>query len=377
MNTDKIPFIVRLPLVLVSILAIGYLLSLGQIILAPLTFAIFTAIIFLPFANLLERKFGLSRAWSTVVSVLLLIVVLSGICYFFAYQLSDLLNDWPKLQKQLEIIFHRIQIWFFHNFNLNLDEQMEYLKQGAEKLVSSSGIIIGITIGMFSSSVFFLFLSIIFFMAMLNYRRIFYKFITNVFAQKHIAKVEDILAEIQIMVKHYLSGLIIQIIIVFVIVSAFLTIMGVKYAILLGAITGFLNVIPYIGIGISTVITLLISFATGSSANMLILALGFLATHSIDANVTLPFVIGSKVKINALFSFLAILVGEALWGISGMFLCIPILGVLKIIFDRVDGLQPWGLLIGDDEVHRHRRKKNKNKKEPTEAEPEATEIEEQ
>jgi predicted PurR-regulated permease PerM len=359
MNTDKIPFIIRLPLVLVSIIAIGYLLSLGQIILAPLTFAIFTAIIFLPLANLLEKKLGLSRGWSTVVSVLLLIIVLSAICYFFAYQLSDLVNDWPKLQKQLEIIFHRVQIWFFHNFNLNLDEQMEYLKQGAEKLVSTSGLIIGITIGMFSSSVFFFFLSIIFFMAVLNYRHILYKFITNVFTQQHINKVEEILSEIQIMVKHYLVGLVIQIIIVFVIVSAFLTVMGVKYAILLGAITGFLNVIPYIGIGISMIITLLISFATGSSANALIIILGFLATHSIDANITLPFVIGSKVKINALFSFLAILVGEALWGISGMFLCIPVLGVLKIIFDRVDGLQPWGLLIGDDELHRRRRKKKK------------------
>jgi predicted PurR-regulated permease PerM len=373
MNTDKIPFIIRLPLVLVSVIAIGYLLSLGQIILAPLTFAIFTATMFLPFANYLEKKLRLSRGWSTVISVLLLIIVLSGICYFFAYQLSDLVNDWPKLQKQIEVVFHRMQIWFFHNFSLNLDDQMEYLKQAAEKLASTSSLIIGITIGMFSSSVFFFFLSIIFFMAVLNYRRILYKFIRDVFTQRHISKVEEILSEVQIMVKHYLAGLIIQIIIVFVIVSAFLTIMGVKYAILLAAITGFLNVIPYIGIGVSLIITLIISFATGSSANILILVLGFLATHSIDANITLPFVIGSKVKINALFSFLAILVGEAIWGISGMFLCIPILGVLKIIFDRVDGLQPWGLLIGDDETHSRRRRKKEMKQEAKRVELEKTE----
>ena len=214
-------------------------------------------------------------------------------------------------------------------------------------------------------------------MAVLNYRRILYKFITNVFTQRHFSKVEEIVSEIQIMVKQYLVGLVIQIIIVFLLVSAFLTIMGVKYAILLGAITGFLNVIPYIGISISAILTLLISFATGSSSSALMIVMGFLATHSIDANITLPFVIGSKVKINALFSFLAILVGEALWGISGMFLCIPVLGVLKIVFDRVEGLQPWGLLIGDDDVHRHRRKQKKNKKVLTETEPKATEEEKQ
>lgn len=359
MNTDKIPFILRLPLVLVSVIAIGYLLYLGQIILAPLTFSIFTAILFLPFADFLEKGLRFSRGASTVLSVLLLIFVLWGIGYFFTYQLSDLVNDWPKLEKEFEVIFHRAQIWLYRNFNLNVDEQMEYLQQGAEKLLSTSGLILGMTIGMFSSTIFFFFLTIIFFMAVLNYRRVLYRFSTNVFAKKHTSKVEEIISQIQIMIKHYLVGLVIQIIIVFVIISAFLTIMGVKYAILLGALTGILNVIPYVGIGVSMIITALIAFATGCSANIFILMIGFIATHSFDANITLPFVVGSKVKVNALFSFLAILVGEAVWGISGMFLCIPALGVLKIIFDRVDGLRPWGMLIGEDETHSPKKKKKK------------------
>lgn len=359
MNTDKIPFIKRLPLVLASIIGLGYLLYIGQIILAPLTFAFFTAIMFLPLADFLEKRFHFSRGWSTIISVLILILVLTAICYFLAYQFGDLINDWPKLQKEFEKIFHKLQIWFYHNFNLNLHEQMSYLRQGAEKLMSTSGIILGVTIGMFSSSLFFFFLTIIFFMAVLNYRHILYKFIIKVFAEKHMTKVEEIISEIQIMVKHYLVGLLIQIMIVFLIVSIFLTIVGVKYAILLAAITGLFNVIPYIGITVSLIITLLISFATGTSNDTFILILGFLATHSIDANITLPFVVGSKVKINALFSFIAILVGEAIWGISGMFLCIPILGVLKIIFDRVDGLQPWGFLIGDDEIRPPKKKRNK------------------
>ncbi len=366
MNTDKIPFIVRLPLVLISIIGIGYLLYLGQDILAPLTFAFFTAIMFLPFADFLEKKLKFSRGWSTIASVLILMLVLWGIGYFFASQLSDLVNDWPKLQKQMEKIFHEMQIWMYHNFNMNIHDQMQYLQQGAEKLLSTSGVILGVTIGVFSSSLFFAFLTIIFFMSILNYRRILYKFITNVFAQRHINKVDDIVKKIQIMVKHYLIGLIIQIFIVFVLVSVFLTIMGVKYAILLGALTGFLNVIPYIGISLSMLITVFIALATGSTCNYFILVFGFLAVHSIDANVTLPFVVGSKVKINALFSFLAILVGEALWGIPGMFLCIPVLGVMKIIFDRVEGLEPWGMLIGDEEVHPRRKKK---KKEPVEEKP--------
>lgn len=370
MNTNQIPFIVRLPLVLVSIFAIGYLLYLGQVVLAPLTFAFFIAIVFLPLADFLEKKLHFSRGWSTVTSVLGLILILSGICYFFAYQFGDLMDDWPKLQTEFQHIFHRMQLWMYHNFNLRIHEQMDYLKQGLDQLISSSGIILGVTIGMLSSTVFFFFLTIIFFMAVLNYRQILYSFITKVFAERYSFKVEEIASEIQIMVKHYLVGLVIQVIIVFILISTFLTIIGVKYAILLGAITGLLNIIPYIGILISLIITLLISFATGSSANAWILIIGFLATHSIDANITLPFVVGSKVKVNALFSFIAILIGEMVWGISGMFLCIPVLGVMKIIFDRVEGMQPWGILIGDDEIRSKKRKKRKEKPKP------ATEVSE-
>ncbi|GCE36026.1 AI-2E family transporter [Sporomusaceae bacterium FL31] len=79
--------------------------------------------------------------------------------------------------------------------------------------------------------------------------------------------------------------------------------------------------------------------------------------HAIDGNIVLPFVVGSKVKINALFSFIGILLGEHLWGISGMFLCIPAIAIIKIIFERVDGLKPWGKLLGEEEKP-HKKKKS-------------------
>jgi predicted PurR-regulated permease PerM len=62
----------------------------------------------------------------------------------------------------------------------------------------------------------------------------------------------------------------------------------------------------------------------------------------------MPYVVSSKVKINALVSIIGVLVGGALAGVSGMFLSIPGIAILKAIFDRVDGLQPWGMMLGDD-----------------------------
>ena len=61
----------------------------------------------------------------------------------------------------------------------------------------------------------------------------------------------------------------------------------------------------------------------------------------------MPKLVGSKVKINALIAIIAVIVGGAIWGISGMFISLPIIAILKIIFDHIPSLQPWGFLLGD------------------------------
>ena len=68
----------------------------------------------------------------------------------------------------------------------------------------------------------------------------------------------------------------------------------------------------------------------------------------IDNNILVPRIVSSKVKINALVSLVIVLLGGAVWGLSGMFLSIPFVAVLKIIFDRVDELKPWGKILGDE-----------------------------
>ncbi|MDO9040152.1 MAG: AI-2E family transporter, partial [Bacteroidota bacterium] len=67
----------------------------------------------------------------------------------------------------------------------------------------------------------------------------------------------------------------------------------------------------------------------------------------IDNNYIVPIIVSSKVKINALFSIIVVFAGNALWGISGMFLSIPLLAIIKLIFDHIEPLKPWGFLLGD------------------------------
>lgn len=356
MNFFKLPFLLKLTLTVISIIGIGYILHLGQSILAPFFLAFLMAMLFLPIANFLEQKLKFPRSISTIISVLMMLVILTGLIFFFGSQLSNFSKDVPRLSEQFTLVFHNLQTWISHTFNLKIDEQLGYLDEGLKKLLSSSGVILGFTFSVFSSSLGFLVFFILFFVFVLNYRRILNNFIINVFNEKHKASVQEIVSEIRIMTKRYIIGLFLQIIIVSILTTVVLTVLGVKFAILLGILTGLLNVIPYIGILISLLISSFIAFATGTVSTCVYVAMGYIIVHIIDGNIVLPFVVGSKVKINALFSFIGILLGEHLWGISGMFLCIPAIAIIKIIFERVDGLKPWGKLLGEDE------KPNKKKK---------------
>ena len=354
----QLPFVLRLALILISILAVGYLAKIGKTVLAPLFFSILMALLFLPFANFLERKLRFSRTISTFSSLLLMMAVLTGLVYLFSTQLSDYANDLPVLKSQVSESFTELQIWISKTFDLNFNAQMSYLNQALEKLLSSTALILGFTVSMFSSTMAFFLFSALFFIFILNYRRLLYQFIISIFHNQHFERVNEGIMEIQKIIKEYISGLFIQIVIVSTLTSILLSVLGVKYAILLGVLTGLMNVIPYVGIIFSTLIACLISFATGGNHTLFVLV-GYFIIHAIDGNIILPLVVGSKVKINALFTFIGLLIGEELWGISGMFLSIPFLAILKIIFERVEGLQPWGSVLGEETKVKKARKKYK------------------
>ena len=349
MKEKSMPFLVKLVLVLLSIFGLGYLAKLGQTILAPLLFAFLLAILFLPFANFLERKLKFNRTFSTITSVLVMILVLFGISTFFVDQLSSFSDDWPSLEKQFQKTFADLQIWIHDTFNVNRSKQIKYANEVSTKVLSSSATVIGGALLFFTSGLGFLFFSILFFFFILSYRRLLYNFIIEVFHDEHYEQLTEIISEIQNIIKQYITGLFFQIILVSAITSIVLSVMGVKYAVLIGVLAGILNVIPYLGIFSATLVACLISFSTGGASQSLYVLIAFISIHIIDGNVILPLVVGSKVKINALFSFLAILIGESLWGISGMFLSIPFLAIVKIIFDKINTLQPWGKLIGEEE----------------------------
>jgi len=342
------PFYEKLSLVLIGLIALGYLVILGKEVLDPLIFGFLFAILLLPVCSFFERKCRLPRSLASVISILLLIGFIVGIGYLVGSQISSLASDWPQLKTQVMQSVSDLQDWVTSAFHINAAKQMTYINTTTKKIIASGTDVLGTTFGAISSLMLFYAFILIFTFFILFYRRLLFRFIVWVFNDDNRSTVVDIVENVQKILRQYILGLMLEMAIVAIIACTVFWIIGIKYAILLGLIVGLFNIIPYVGIFSALFLSAIITFATGSVSQALWTAVSVVCIHAVDSNLLLPTIVGSKVRLNALITFLGIVFGEMIWGLSGMFLSIPVIAILKIIFDRIESLKPWGFLMGGE-----------------------------
>jgi len=342
------PFYNKLAMVLISLIALVYIAVLGKSILAPLVFALMFAVLLLPLANFLEKRLRFPRSMASLLAVLLLIMALAGLLYLVGSQISSLAEDWPQFKQQVMTSIADLQHWISTKFHIRIKQQMSYVDTATSKLLATGGSVLGDAVVSLSSLVLFLVFIMIDTFFLLYYRRLLIRFLVAVFKEENAVTVYDIIAEIQSRIRQYILGLVLEMVIVAAATCLALWILGVKYAILLGLITGLFNIIPYIGIFTALLLSTLVTFATAGATKLLLVIATILGIHLVDANILLPVIVGSKVRINALITVLGVIIGESIWGIPGTFLAIPVIAMMKIVFDRIDSLKPWGLLLGDE-----------------------------
>jgi len=342
------PFYTKLAMVLISLIALFYIAVLGKTILVPLTFGLLFSVMLLPLANFFERRLHFPRSLAALMSVLILVLSLAGLLYLVGQQITTLADDWPQFREQVSTSVADLQRWISAKFHIRIKQQMTYVNNATSKLLETGSSVIGDVVVSFSSVLLTLVFILIDTFFLLYYRRLIIRFLVAVFREENSVIVYDVLAQIQSRIRQYILGLLLEMAIVSVATCLALWILGIKYAILLGLITGLFNVIPYIGIFTATLLSVLVTFATAGATKLLLVIGTILGIHLIDSNVLLPVVVGSKVRINAFITVLGVIVGESVWGIPGTFLAIPIIAIAKIVFDRIEPLKPWGYLFGDE-----------------------------
>lgn len=359
----KYPFFFRSTVTLFGIMLFVYMLFVLRSIMVPLAFALMIAILLNPFVNFITSK-GVSRVVSIAMALLLTILLVAGLCYFISSQVVKFSDNLPVLQKKFTILFHNLQLWLQNNYSLPLYKQREYIAELGESVKPLIGQTLGTVLGTLSMIV----LLPIYIFLMLFYKTLILDFLYEVFAEENSDRVSTVLFQTKNAIQSYMVGLLVEAIIVAIMNSVALYLLGVPYALLLGIIGALLNVLPYIGGIIAIALPVLIATVTKDGFSTQIgIIVAYSVIQFIDNNILVPRIVSSQVKINALVSLVIVLLGGAVWGISGMFLSVPFVAVLKIIFDRVDGLRPWGKLLGSEVPVFHkgqlwrRRKRRKEK----------------
>lgn len=328
---------------LICLTLLYVILHSAAFILIPIAWSVFLSVTLSPLCDWLEER-HFSRIVAIMASIVLVALVIGVVMYGFINQAMGLLEYSPVMERKITDYIQDLQFfilkytgqfggkdaisWNFSEF-LNRRDIGLFLQATLETLIM---------IGIIPVYVFFL----------IYYRDFFNEFLTRLTAKKGKLPLLWV-NEAILMIQNYLKGLFLVTVLVALMAGIVFYFMGISYFLFFALFIALFNLIPYIGVILSSVITVLYVLITTDSFWYPFFTLAFLwAIQLIENNLITPIVVGAKIQLNPLAVIIAIMVGGQVWGISGIILFIPLVGVLKIIFDRVEFLRPYGYLLGTD-----------------------------
>ena len=320
----------------------------GKPFLVPLTFAALLAMLLLPVVKWLQRK-KVPHGLAILLSILILVAFFGLVIFFTSWQISNMAEDSDKLEQQVTKKYTAIRQSIAQKFGISPEKQQQMLK---EQQSSGSGGIGSFIAGFLSGIFGFLtdtILVLVYIFLLIFFRGKIKGFIIKMVPTAREAEALKTVNEAQKVSQQYLGGLFLMIVCLWIMYTIGFTIAGVKNAFFFAIICGLLELVPFVGNLTGTLLTLGMAMVQGAGTNVLI---GIVVTYAfiqfIQTYLLEPLVVGAEVQINPLFTIVGLVAGEALWGIPGMVLAIPLLGIGKIICQHVGPLKPYAYLVGSD-----------------------------
>lgn len=343
-----LPLTVKRSIEAAGLAVVALFIARGQQIITPLFTAFIVSIVLLPVYRFLIRK-KLPDFIAILLSVLLMLVVISLIVFFISSQVKPLMNNFPQIKENIGNHTRSVSEWFAKKTSISLTQQTAFIDKQGKKFMDSAGNFLGGAAGSVGSALIFFALLPIYTFLILYYKGIIRKFVFHWFKVSTYPQLEDAIRQAESIVKSYIVGLLIQITYITVLLGGALLLFGIKHAMLIGIIFAILNLIPYIGALFGNLIGVLLTLSSSPEIGPVITVLVAIAVvQFLDNNILMPGIVGSKIKINALASLVGVFAGGALAGIPGMFLSLPVIAILKIIFDHTEQFKQWGILFGDE-----------------------------
>jgi len=331
---------------LLGILAV-IVLYYGRVFLIPLAFAILFAMLLLPISRKLE-SWGLGRISASLTCLFLILLFIAVVLGIIAAQVVVISQDLPQLQVKLQQQVDMLQQWVQQQFGVSPEKQIQFITSRISKLSQSANkfgtSLVSGGMGMLSGFA----LMLLYFFFLMWKREKYEQFFLKLSSPENQPDTEKELHEITNVASQYVVGRLISMIFLAFIYAIGFSIIGLKNALLISLVTVIPTIIPYVGSIVGSLFPLMMAVVSGSSDMILPVILIIVLAQVLDNNIIEPLVEGSALHISPIFTIVAIVLGELIWGIAGMILFIPLFAIIRIVCDHTPALHPYSFLLAND-----------------------------
>lgn len=340
---------------LLAIVLTTIILYFGEPVFMPLAIAGVLALVFMPLCKWMERR-GVGMVTSSILCGFLFMVIVGAVVLFISYYFKRMAADLTGVVDTISGYNRQIRVYLHDRFGVKglakesvMPIPLPSDAGGFSKIATS---IMSVTL----SVVINLVLIIIYMIMLLCLRGQIKLFILKLVKPEYREETREVISRSALVVQRYLLGLFFVIACLWVMYSIGFSLVGVRNALFFAILCGLLEVVPFVGNITGSTLTSIMALSQGGGMSMV---LGVLGTYAliqfIQFYIITPLVMREQVNIHPLFTIVILIAGELVWGIPGMILAIPALGIFKIVCDHVEALHPFGYLLG----HHKKRKERK------------------
>jgi predicted PurR-regulated permease PerM len=330
-----------------GLILLVYIMIIGKSILVPLVSAGFIAILLNPVVDWMVEK-GIPRVLSILISMIAVLLLLGGIVSLFGTQFADFADEYPQMLRRSQHLAESSLAFLEQQVGLTEHQVSGYIDQAIGTLISQSGSMmqafLSTTTGFFS----FIGLFPIYVFFLLFYKDIYINFLYKITDEGTNKEVDRIVGEISSVLQSYIMAILMVVGVLAILNSTGLWIIGLDHALFFGIFAAFLALIPYVGILIGGALPFFYGLLMYDS---MLIPIGviiiFAIAQFLEGNFITPNIMGATISLNPIMAIIALLIGGQIWGIAGMILFIPMLGVIKAIFDNIESLKPYGYVLGN------------------------------
>jgi len=341
------PFWLKATLILFGLSMLIVTLSFGKFILMPLAFAAIISMLLNPVVERFE-SWKMGRIFSIVIVLFLITVTFLGLLTLITVRAVEFTDKLPEATEKLKSTLAEGAIVVERISGVSQDRQTEYVKSSIDNLFDTGSEFLSSLLEATTGTITLFALLPVFIFFMLYYKAMFITFLQKVFERSQNSEIDKVILRVQHVTQNYLVGLFTVLGIMAVLNSIGLLIIGLDYAIPFAIIASMLAIIPFVGAILGAIPAVLYAFLFHDSLIMPLLVIAvFTVVQLIESSFLTPKIVGSKVSINPFVAIIVLLIGGKIWGIAGMILFIPLIGIMRVGFSQVHELKPYGYLLGN------------------------------